>query len=513
MSLLIKHMTEPPPPLPNAGPALQAVLNRALAKDPNARYQRAGDLAADLVAALRLAAGGLEPTRWGAEQPTRVSNRPAEDKVRTAGEPVAALDQVPAAATAAAPTRFSPPAAPPPAPPPPPAPALASARRDRRLPLVAALGAGALLLVLAGVALFGPGGPWALFAPPATTTPAPASTPTEGAASPPPSVAPHDMFTGTVGATLGALRFHNAAKPLDDVTLAVTGLPAPAAGTQYEAWLVGAGGEQRRSLGVLQLDANGAGRLELLDHDGQNLLAQYDSLEITAEPNPDPNPLPNGPAVFSNTLPAQALVHVRHLLVAFPGAPNQTALARGLLDQVTILNQYAQTISAAQQAGDLARMRRDAEGVVNLIEGREGANYKDHDGDGVVTDPGDGFGLLLNGKNLGYIEGTLEHARLAMQQPDATPNILLHGGHVITSTQNLADWAVQIRDRSLRIATAPSVQAASEDAPQVATLADRLLNGQDLNGNEIIDPLPGEAGAKTAYQHAEYMADIQVRPR
>jgi serine/threonine-protein kinase len=47
--LIVKLMTEPPEPLPNAGPALQAILDRALAKEREARYARAGDLAAELM--------------------------------------------------------------------------------------------------------------------------------------------------------------------------------------------------------------------------------------------------------------------------------------------------------------------------------------------------------------------------------------------------------------------------------------------------------------------------------
>jgi len=35
-----------------------------------------------------------------------------------------------------------------------------------------------------------------------------------------------------------------------------------------------------------------------------------------------------------------------------------------------------------------------------------------------------------------------------------------------------------------------------------STLANQILNGIDINGNEAIDPIPGEGGAITAYQHA-----------
>jgi len=51
-SLLLKHIAEPPPPVPNASPAVQKVIDRALAKDREQRYQKAGDLAGDLLASI-----------------------------------------------------------------------------------------------------------------------------------------------------------------------------------------------------------------------------------------------------------------------------------------------------------------------------------------------------------------------------------------------------------------------------------------------------------------------------
>lgn len=49
MALLLKHVQQPPPPIANLSVEVMTVVNRALAKDPAARYQHAGDLAADLL--------------------------------------------------------------------------------------------------------------------------------------------------------------------------------------------------------------------------------------------------------------------------------------------------------------------------------------------------------------------------------------------------------------------------------------------------------------------------------
>lgn len=47
MSVLYMHIHEPPPPIPGASPAVQAVIDRALAKDLNERYKTSQEMALD----------------------------------------------------------------------------------------------------------------------------------------------------------------------------------------------------------------------------------------------------------------------------------------------------------------------------------------------------------------------------------------------------------------------------------------------------------------------------------
>ncbi len=574
MSMLGKHAYEPPPPPrslnPDLPPAVEPVLLRALAKDPADRYQSASLMAEALErAALQIeqarsrdrhstlyqaAVQAFEEGHWdlaverlrelvtvdpdyedaadllaaaqAAQVRTKTEARQQLDEVQRRRKSLSSPVVVPPAPGPSPPAPGTPPPAPeeqaaPPAASVPHEVAPAAARKTslptaqpqhgeatpaaypvlatrtvgpRNRMWLAAIGLA--VLVLGGGLLFGLN---RLLA--GTGTPSGTGTPT------PPDAA---MEIGSDQSAVATLRFSDRAKMLDEVTLVIDKLPAPAAGTTYAAWLLGQGGEQRQLLATLSLDAAGRGEVVYHDPDGQNLLQRFNRMEITTEPVPDPNPAPSGNVVYAGRIPPLALMHLQHLLLGFDDTPDHVGLTVGLLQQATVLNTTAKELMTAQQVGDLATLRRDAEGLVNLIAGPGGEGGGDLDGDGTITNPGDGFGLLLNGKNAGYIEGTLDHAKFAAEQPDATAHIKLHAAHVEVAAENLSGWAVELRDRAAQLAAAADVAGAAEEARQVAALADRFLNGKDLDGNESVDPVVGEAGAKTAYQHARYLTDIAV---
>jgi hypothetical protein len=290
-------------------------------------------------------------------------------------------------------------------------------------------------------------------------------------------------------------------------------MPAPPAGSLYQAWLIADDGETRLSMGTIQFDSEGRGTLTFVDNNGQNLITQYHGIEITLEPDPDNSPNPSNDVAFSATLPSGGYIHVRHLLSAFPATPEQTALIRGLRTDTELVQDMGQKMLDSFEAGDEAGARSQAEKILNLIVGVQSEDRKDWNGDGAIDDPGDGFGLLLNGNNVGYIQGTFTHADLALTSPDATRNMVIHGGHVKIATNNVAEWTPQLRDLLITILESP--EGSSETGGMVreaVVLANQMLNGVDINGNENIEPIPGEGGALTAYDHSYYMADIVVFP-
>ena len=294
------------------------------------------------------------------------------------------------------------------------------------------------------------------------------------------------------------------------MTFNATGMPVLESGTQYEIWLLDATGEERRSVGYLQLNQDGSGSTSMVDAEGRNLLGLYHSLEITVEPVPDPSPNPAGDARFAATLPDEGLSHVRHLLVSFSRAPNGAGLLDGLVADSRLLDATARSMLAAYEAGDVAGTRSDAEAMLNLLVGSQSPDHSDWDGDGQIEDPGDGYGLLLNGDNSGYIQGSIAHAEFAASSESATSNMQSHGDHVVVSARNLEAWAPQLRDLLKQVLQSPFDPAMGGLIREAVAISQNMLTGTDLNGNERVEAITGEGGAETAYQHALYMADIVI---
>lgn len=249
-----------------------------------------------------------------------------------------------------------------------------------------------------------------------------------------------------------------------------------------------------------------------MDSEGRNLLGVYSALEITVEPNPDSNPNSSNNVAFSAKLPRDGLTHVRHLLYSFNATPDKIGFIRGLDADTNLLTQSATELLASFQAGNEPDVLLQAESMLNLIVGSKSADHKDWNGDGTISDPGDGYGLLQNEDNLGYIQGTFTHADLAVTSPDATDNMLIHGDHVKASADNVSNWTAVLRTQLMALLQNPSSSDREAKIRQAVATANQIRMGLDVNGNESIEPIPGEGGALTAYEHAYYMADMEILP-
>jgi serine/threonine protein kinase len=461
-TLIFKHINEPPPAIAGIQPAVQKVIDRALAKKPEDRYQTARALAADYMDAIGMIAEA--GTLRMSIPPSRISRSGTVSQNGDQSSVPSWISIIPFAL----------------------------------IPL--------LLVALAVFAIPRLG---------ASNQPAQTLNNTEqateihntGQPTEPNGISPIDTTS-----PVGLLRFQDGTAPADAVTISTSTMPSPPTGSQYEAWLIADDGEQRISIGVVSFDLNNKGSLTFVDSEGRNLLGIYSALEITIEPDPDTNPNTSNNIAFSAKLPEGGLTHVRHLLYSFNATPNQIGFIRGLDADTNLVTQSAKQMLDSFLAGNETDVLLQAENMLNIIVGNQSEDYKDWNGDGTINDPGDGYGMLQNVDNLGYIQGTFTHANLAITSPDATENMLVHGDHVKASADNVSNWTAELRTQLIEILQNPSSPDREGKIRQAVATANQIRVGVDVNGNETVEPITGEGGALTAYEHAYYMADMAILP-
>ena len=443
MSVLLKQIHEPISPIAGLAPALQRVLDRALAKDRVDRYQTPTQFASDFQDALEQQ---TEPDTFVYETPSPAIQK-STVRPRAKWWPAAAFGLL-------------------------------------AILLGYFLRLGGISTQDAGI-IPDTGGTI-----PATTSPVQAAL-----VQPAPAI---------------VLRFRNGSAIADRAELIALTMPLPPAGSNYEAWLIG--GEVRESLGVLVLDEQGNGTLTFTESNGVNLIGLYDRAEVTLEKSPDDDPGTPGQIVYAFTVPADRLVHVRHLLSSFPNTPDEAPITLGLITNIRLIQQSAADMKAEYENGNSASMKKNAESILNLIAGEQSPDYKDWDGDGERLDPFDGYGLLLNGSQSGYIQTLYSEADFAANTPSVTLVMINHGEAVKTCAQNLATWAPKLRDNVLTILTSGAGSDLEQSISNSFELANQMLDGGDTDSDQSVELIPGECGATLALENAYSLADMHLVP-
>ena len=444
MSILLKHINDVPPPIPGLSPALQRVLDRALAKQVDARFTTPNEFAAAFNTALEQS-----------EHSTTLATIPQVLEVAKENRTAKAR------------------------------------RRTNWLPTVLV----ALLLVFAGAAFL-----WSRNLSASNVEP-----PTP----PPPTVSDTPILgiPVTFGPTSN-LQFEDGNAILDRVRLIAQAMPAPPANKQYSVWLVN--GEQRLLIGSLVLDASGKGELVFEEPQGQNLLAQYHQVEITL--GPDGEPTASTEIAYAYALPDAGVSYLSGLMVSFPATPGQIGLIHGMTNTARLLEQTGEDMLNDLQTGNEAGIRQGAESILNLLAGTQSADHKDWDGDGQITDPGDGYGFFLNGNNLGYLQAVYSYTDYAINSPGASQNMIVNGGNVKSCSENLAGWVPELRDQVTAILNTGTLSEMSQGVERSAELADRILNGVDRDESGEVEPISDECGVLAAHEAVYHMADMPLLP-
>jgi hypothetical protein len=289
------------------------------------------------------------------------------------------------------------------------------------------------------------------------------------------------------------------------VTINASGLTAPPAGSQYNAWIVDTQSERATGLGMLVQNKDGTYTVKSTNN--HNVLSLGNRFVITIEQGAVS--VPTGQVVLSASFPPKAYVHIKHLLVSFPDTPGKIGLLVGLVDQAQKLSsasQLLQSISASQNSNAITCA---AQSIIDIAEGSQGSHYQpltNNCASQNIAESGDGYGLLGTG---GYIANGEAHASLAATQTDTTSTIRVHAGHVTICLENMKGWITTIDNDAQSLLNNPTDKAKVQE---IVTLANHAFNGFDANGDGSIDPIPGEGGAVTAYFHGQLMATLVLAP-
>jgi len=219
--------------------------------------------------------------------------------------------------------------------------------------------------------------------------------------------------------------------------------------------------------------------------------------------------LPEGKVILVGQFPAEAFVHILHLLVSFPDAPGKIGVLVGTLEQTHLLNVQADVLQGIAPSHNNVAISCAAQSIVDVIQGSQGTNYRPLGKSCAaqnITATGDGFGLLSKG---GYVDDSTEHATFAITQPDATSAMRLHAGLMAIALANVKGWETTIEQDALQLLKNP---ADLTKVQEIATLADASYFGVDAKGDGQIEPVAGEAGALTAYQQGQLMATLSLVP-
>lgn len=281
----------------------------------------------------------------------------------------------------------------------------------------------------------------------------------------------------------------------DALRIKLTGLSAPNQGEQYWVYLLD---ESSNYYLAGAIDGPGGVVDGTLLGPGTNLAGLHSGLIVTV-----------GRQRAKGELPPIALGYLATVMYKAEVSPNNVGYGVGLAEQAKILADHASFLRDSANAGNVTEAKRHAEHVLNVIYGENDSRYGDLDNDGVATNPGDGFGLLV------YREQMLSTLTQAAEASDTTENITQRVAEVQVALANIGDgesgsdgWSSALLERAEALLTTGDITEIQTLATQIAAFAERIYRGEELNDNGKIEPIDGEGGALTAYRYTQHAADF-----
>jgi len=292
----------------------------------------------------------------------------------------------------------------------------------------------------------------------------------------------------------------------DAITFTMTNVPKLDVGLAYAGWLISDDESTTLKTGAMILDDGSISHVYdslTLGYTGENLIRGYDRLIVTVESLEAEIVAPSGETVFSYKVPADVIEHVRHLVTDWPPGSG-VGIFTNLISQLKVALANA---SVTADKSSIEGVRHQMELTVNALEGPDGDNYEDLDGDGTIEDVGDGVGVIARVRQreeTGFVlnpsfDDTFIMAHLVGLELDGL------------NIESLVDEAVT---EALLALDELALDRAKVSAAGVAGFIEGALKGVDTDASDVIDSVLGEGGAAQAYVEAQLMAtySLQVGP-
>lgn len=297
-----------------------------------------------------------------------------------------------------------------------------------------------------------------------------------------PTTEPTPELVATLDIAQQALAVSNiqfSGQQADGLSLSLARIPQPAANTEHVVWLIGDAGAQ--ALGVLPVDGTD------FTAPVESNVTDFNSLVISMEPAGAAHSEITGERLFEQQLPAEFLASMRALL--------NEHLLNGEA-QLAIASQHAGFMRDELAAGNLPGARLHAEHVVNILDGADGADFGDLNGDGRPENPGDDVGVRT------YLESALADANAALAASETTPFSQSSADKTVQSLENSIVILAEAQNSALRIFAVDTAVEGQPVADELQIFLQQVQDGADNDGNGVVDALAGEGGITAVTDNA-----------
>jgi serine/threonine protein kinase len=456
MQIMLKHVQASIPSIlsdnPNLPRALEPVMMRVMAKEPDDRYWTASEFAEDFSRALHR---GESLAAVHRAMPLNIGEQRTEK-----------FDPLPT------PSQTTPPT---------PQPTIIVQQSPINTRILLGGFAGLALLILAGIAFIASQRPD--LPPLDTNIILPSLT---GQAVIPPNATPIVADIGAnptlpaALATFGELSFGKTNVSGDTLSLRLDGVTPPGDESMYVAWLVNTREDRILKMGRVSVDAVGNGALTYTDPDSTVLPALYNGVLISEETR-DTVDSPEGEIKYSGGFPTEALDLFNEVFVASESGFQGKGLLESALREARFASQHA---GLASGAGNIGGVKIHAEHTINILLGSQ----DDRDGNGSGSNPGTGIGIY---RMLDQFERVL---LAATDAPTATTLLQANAENIRVCLTNVRGWSDQIIQLENEFIATEDIAAIQLGLTASTVLADQLTSGVDQNENGQVEAFEGECG-------------------